>query len=43
MTEKNIDIEPPPIFKTWKRFYGAVAGNLVFLLILFYIFTRIFE
>lgn len=43
MTDNNIDIDPPPIFKSWKRFYWTVAGNLVLLLILFYIFTRMFE
>ena len=35
--------DPPPIFKTWNRFYLVVFLNLVLLIILFYSFTRVFE
>ncbi len=35
--------EPPPIFRTWPRLYGAVLGYLAALIALFYLFTRIFE
>jgi hypothetical protein len=35
--------EKPPLFKTWKGWYSLVLGFLSFLIILFYIFTRIFE
>jgi hypothetical protein len=35
--------EPPPIFKSWKNFYLLVLGNLVFWIILFTIFTWMFE
>jgi hypothetical protein len=35
--------EKPPIFKTWRRLYWLVFLNLIFLVILFYIFTKVFE
>lgn len=35
--------EPPPLLKNWKQVYLAVAFNLVFLIILFYIFTEYFK
>lgn len=41
--DKNSPAEPPPIFKTWRRFYWAVLLNLVGLLLIFYAFTRVFE
>jgi len=34
--------EPPPILKSWRRLYAAVIGWLVFLIILFYLFTKRF-
>ncbi|UCH65555.1 MAG: hypothetical protein JSW63_00015 [Ignavibacterium sp.] len=37
------DDPPPPFFKTWKRLYSLVLGQLVLLIILFYIFTKVFE
>ena len=45
MTQKNShqEQEAPPVFKTWKRFYWVVFLNLVFLIILFFVFTRAFE
>jgi hypothetical protein len=35
--------ESPPLFKTWKAWYALVLGNLALLIILFYLFTKIFE
>jgi hypothetical protein len=35
--------ERPPIFKTWRRLYLIVLGNLILLIGLFYILTRIFS
>ena len=34
---------PPPKFKNWNTIYMLVLGNLAFLIILFYIFTKIFN
>jgi len=34
---------PPPFLKTWNKLYALVFGNLVVLIILFYIFTKVFE
>lgn len=31
--------EKPPYFKSWKGWYLLVIGNLIFLIILFYLFT----
>jgi hypothetical protein len=36
-------IDKPPFFKNWKGMYWLVLGNLVFLIILFYIITRIYS
>jgi len=35
--------EPPPILSSWKNLYIIVAGNLVALMLLFYLFTKYFE
>lgn len=35
--------EKPPLFKSWRGWYTLVLGNLIFLIILFYIFTKVFE
>ena len=35
--------ERPPIFKSWRRLYLIVLGNLILLIGLFYIVTRIFS
>jgi len=43
MLNKTTDSEAPPFFKSWKRFYFVVGFNLIFLLVLFYVFTRMFE
>jgi hypothetical protein len=39
----NEDEPSPPPFKTWKAWYLLVSGNLILLIILFYIFTRTLE
>jgi len=41
--EKNKNEDLPPIAGTWNKLYALVIGELVTLIILFYIFTRIFE
>ncbi|GBD86170.1 hypothetical protein BMS3Abin03_00080 [bacterium BMS3Abin03] len=45
MTNKidNKDEEPAPFFGSWKKIYAFVFGELIFLIILFYIFTKVFE
>jgi len=44
---KPVDTEPPlekpPFFKRWKGMYWLVLGNLAFLIVLFYIITKIYE
>ena len=32
-----------PLLGTWKRWYAIVLGNLVLLMILFFLFTRAFD
>ena len=34
---------PPPLFKSWKTIYLIVLGNLALLIVLFYIFTKVFN
>jgi len=36
--DKNKDSKPP-IFKSWTGWYLLVIGNLIFLIIVFYLFT----
>jgi hypothetical protein len=33
----------PPIFRTWRQLYLAVLGNLILLIVIFYVLTRIFS
>lgn len=35
--------EPPPFGRSWKILYAAVLVNLAALVVLFYLFTRIFK
>jgi hypothetical protein len=35
--------ESPPFLKSWNNIYSLVFLNLVVLIILFYIFTKVFE
>lgn len=44
--QTNAHVQPeeaPPILKTWNRLYAVVFFNLVVLIALFYLFTRIFN
>jgi len=41
--DKNIEDEKPPFFKKWSSWYFLVLGNLALMVIIFYLFTRIFE
>ncbi len=41
--KKTEDQEKPPLFSSWKRLYTLVLLNLVVLIVLFYIFTKVFE
>lgn len=40
---KDEDQEKPPPLSSWKRLYTVVLLNLAFLIILFYLFTKVFE
>ena len=43
-TESNkSEEERPPIFRTWGRLYFAVIGNLLLLIAIFYLITRMFS
>jgi hypothetical protein len=35
--------EPPPFLKTWRRVYLSVISWLVFLIVVFYLFSRVFS
>jgi hypothetical protein len=35
--------EPPPIGGSWRVIYTVVIGNLALLILLFYVFTRVFS
>jgi len=44
--EKEIieaDESAPPILGSWNKVYALVFGNLIFLILLFYFFTKVFE
>ena len=48
MLNKNEELnrtveEKPPILSSWKKIYTIVFGNLVLLIILFYLFTKYFS
>lgn len=42
-----VDEEPaihkPPFFKSWAGMYWLVLGNLAFMIVVFYIITKIYE
>jgi hypothetical protein len=40
---RDVPDEAPPFLRTWKRVYIAVLIYLVFLITLFYLFTRAFR
>ena len=39
----KLDGDKPPFFDTWPRLYAFVAAWLVFLIVLFYAFTRAYQ
>ncbi len=41
-SENQNEFEKPPIFGTWKTFYTIVLGELVLLIVLFYLFGEYF-
>jgi len=41
--EHQHEQEKPPIFNSWKSLYIAVLANLAFLIIVFYIITKVYE
>ena len=41
--ERVFEEERQPVFKTWRRLYLIVLGNLILLIGLFYLVTRIFS
>ena len=43
MKNSKPEEEKPPFFKTWRRLYLAVIGYLIFLILAFYIFTKVFS
>jgi len=36
----DLQKERPPIFRTWRGLYLAVLGNLILLIAIFYLITR---
>lgn len=40
--ERETGEEPPPFGGSWARLYALVLGNLVLLIVLFYVFTKAF-
>ncbi len=40
---ENPEQELPPFVKTWKQFYRLLIGWLIFLILIFYAFTKYFE
>jgi len=42
-TTEESQEERPPVFSTWRRLYFAVLGNLVLLVVIFYLISRIFS
>jgi len=41
--DENMWEEKPPFLSSWKRLYSIVFLNLVILVLLFYLFTKIFS
>ncbi|MBN2413102.1 hypothetical protein JXQ31_15555 [candidate division KSB1 bacterium] len=35
--------ERPPVLSSWNKLYAVVLFNLVFLIVIFYLFTKIFS
>ena len=43
ITDDYTEDSPPPIFRTWNKIYGIVFFTLAIQVILFYVFTKVFE
>jgi len=43
LSTEKIEESPPPFLRKWKNIYAAVFLNLVVLVLLFYLFTKVFE
>lgn len=43
MEKKETEQELPPFVKSWKQFYRLLVGWLIFLILIFYLFTKYFE
>jgi len=41
--KSNKEETPPPLLGSWNKLYTLVFSTLVILIILFYIFTKVFE
>ena len=41
--QSDIPEERPPLFSSWNTWYTVVFLNLVFLIVLFWTFTRVFR
>ncbi len=41
--DNKTEESPPPIFGSWNKLYGFVLFALITQVILFYIFTKVFE
>jgi len=41
--KNEIEEEKPPVLSSWKQIYAIVFLNLIVMIILFYIFTRLFS
>lgn len=43
MSDQRPVNEPPPFGRSWTMLYAAVLINLAVLILLFYLFTKVFE
>lgn len=41
--QEETEFGKPPFFNSWSGMYWLVVGNLAFLILLFYLFTRYFS
>lgn len=41
--EGQLSEEPPPVLKSWKQIYAVVLGNLAFWIVIFALFTWVFQ
>jgi hypothetical protein len=43
ISKENSEDSPPPFLSKWRNIYAAVFLNLAVLVLLFYLFTKVFE